>query len=280
MINLNKWKKIVYYLCEFLLAISLFIIILLFILKITILSPNYIINKMQENNYYEQVYKSLEKEMPNYIIQSGLPKEVLEDIYTKEEIKKELDKYIKALYQGKAEKINTKNIEEKLSKNIDNYFNENNIRITEKESIDKFILQIADIYKTEIIQSDSILKMQDFIPKIVLFINIVIGITIFIIITLLFMIKLVLKNKIKSISFLTVAFLLLISYFFIKESIDIKNLIILTDYFSTLVKGILNQILNNIRNSAIILIIISIIKIIIDTLIKKKKEIKRITIEE
>ena len=207
-------------------------------------------------------------------------KEVLEDIYTKEEIKKELDKYIKALYQGRAEKINTKNIEEKLSKNIDNYFNENNIRITEKESIDKFILQIADIYKTEIIQSDSILKMQDFIPKINFMVNIIIGIIIFISIILVFIIKYVLKNNIKSISFLTVAFLLLISYFFIKESIDIKNLIILTDYFSTLVKSILNQILNNIRNSAIILIIISIIKITIDNLIKKKKEIKIIKIEE
>ena len=57
-------------------------------------------------------------------------------------------------------------------------------------------------------------------------------------------------------------------------------MIILTDYFSTLVKSILNQILNNIRNSAIILIIISIIKITIDNLIKKKKEIKIIKIEE
>ena len=95
-----------------------------------LLIPNIGIQMFQQFDYL--VRKYTKKEMNNYIIQSGLPKEVLEDIYTKDEIKKELDKYIKALYQGRAEKINTKNIEEKLSKNIDNYFNENNIRITEK----------------------------------------------------------------------------------------------------------------------------------------------------
>lgn len=274
---MKQLKLIIYFLLQFILSITMFIGILLFILRITILSPNYIIAKIAKTNYYEAVYKSLQEEIPNYMIQSGLPKDILKDIYTKQTVKEEVDKFVKAFYKGQVEDIDTKDLEEKLSNNIDSYLEKNNIRITEKESIHIFIKQIADVYKTEIMQTDTTLKFQDFLPKIAFLVNIMIGVIIIISIVLILLIKLLLRRKIKCIPIFTISFLLFVSYFFVKESIDIKNIVLFTDYFSILIRSIIDSILNIMKNIAVISIIVSILLIVVSYLVKRKEQEIKIT---
>ena len=56
----------------------------------TIFDKNYVEEKLEETNFYEETYKLVESNFENYIYQSGLDEEVLENICTKENVQKKI----------------------------------------------------------------------------------------------------------------------------------------------------------------------------------------------
>ena len=90
----KKLKMLSFYFYLLLLTILLLGTTLISTIRATVLRPNYIINNLEKINYYDKVYNSINEEMQNYLIQSGLTSEVLSNIYTKEDIKNSLNNAI------------------------------------------------------------------------------------------------------------------------------------------------------------------------------------------
>ena len=89
------------------------------IVSSTILDQSYIMQKLEETNFYSDTYELVKSNFENYIYQSGLDEEVLNDICTKEKVKQDLNLILTNIYQGTDKKIDTTEIADKLNANID-----------------------------------------------------------------------------------------------------------------------------------------------------------------
>ena len=73
------------------LTISMVILGFISISFSTILNKNYIIQKLEETDFYSEMYKLVESNFENYIYQSGLDEEVLQNICTEEMVKNDIN---------------------------------------------------------------------------------------------------------------------------------------------------------------------------------------------
>lgn len=117
----RKLKMLSFYFYLLLLTVIVLGITLIFTIKLTILKPDYIIDNLEKINYYDKVYNSINEEMQNYLIQSGLTNEVLTDIYTREDIRTSLNNAIYAFYDNKEVSVDTNSVKTNLENNINNY---------------------------------------------------------------------------------------------------------------------------------------------------------------
>ena len=82
--------KVVLNIIKFILALILTVCIIAFIIvnvaSSTILSKEFVLQKLDETNYYANTYTAVENDFENYIYQSGLDEEVLKDIVSPEKI--------------------------------------------------------------------------------------------------------------------------------------------------------------------------------------------------
>lgn len=115
-------KKLINFIVLIFLSLSILSSFLVFTVSNTILNKEYILNKMEECNYYEKTYLDINDILEQYIGPSGLDEEVLKDIYTEEQVKNDIDITVNAIFTGEEKTIETETIREKLSKNIyENY---------------------------------------------------------------------------------------------------------------------------------------------------------------
>lgn len=254
-----KIKMILYYFLEFILSLTIFLLISLIILKTTLYNPNYIQKEFNKNNYYSNLYNSINEEMSNYIIQSGLEEDVLKDIYTEEMLKENINDIINTSYNNKKIIIDTKKVEESLKNNINKYLSKNNIEITDEESLNKFIEQIITVYKNEISLSNKVELAQKVINKTQNIITISIIVLIIISISIILIIKKISKENILGIPLITSGLLLLFIYIFVTGNIEITSLFIWDNNVSQLLQSIITNILLRITISGILLIIIGLI---------------------
>ena len=91
-------KLLLKYLLEFVLSILIFGFVMLLVFKTTIFNENYVLNKLEETNYYELLHNRIKENMSYYIVQSGLRKDVLDDIFTKDDVKISFNSMVKSLY--------------------------------------------------------------------------------------------------------------------------------------------------------------------------------------
>ena len=65
-------KRIIQYIIATILALAILALTIVNILSSTIFSPEYILSKLPEQNYYDTIYEEAESNFENYIHQSGL----------------------------------------------------------------------------------------------------------------------------------------------------------------------------------------------------------------
>lgn len=126
----------------------------------TIFNKNYVIKKLQKNNYYEKTYYDIKENFKNYIMQSGLEENVLDDLYSMEKIQNDVNMVLDAIFENKEIKISTDEIRKKLDDRINEVLEENN-RVpdkTEKESIQTFEDTIVNEYIEGIVFSENYVK--------------------------------------------------------------------------------------------------------------------------
>lgn len=249
------------------------------IVSSTILNQDYILNKLEETNFYVETYELVESNFENYIYQSGLDEVVLENICTEEKVEKDIKTIISNIYEGKSEKIDTTEIADKLNANIDaqNVKNSSN-----EKAIQQFVKQICDEYTDTILHTQYEDKINDIYQKATNYINktntIVIAV---VIIDFVLLIILNIKNISKliqniGIALLTTSLFEIIAINIINSKVDIAGIKIFNDSFSKTIVTILQDIVGKIISLEIATLIVAIVIIVIYAIIVfcKSPEVK------
>ena len=268
----NRLKIILYFILEFLLSLVILSCISLLILKATVYNPEYIKKQFNDTSFYSKLYTSINNEMSNYIIQSGLDESVLENIYTEEMLKDSINNLIDSIYNNNQFELSIKKVKENLETNINTYLEKNNIQVTDAASLDKFIEKIINVYKEEITLSNSI----DFAKKIIIktdkLINIGFMASIILSIILIICIKLYCKEITLAIPTITIGIIYLFCILFINQNIIIENIFIWDDNVSNLLQTIILNVMNKIKVYGTISLLFGIIDSFLIYIIKQKNK--------
>ena len=270
-------NKLLKYIFAILFYLSLTIVVLINILNSTILSKEYILNKLEESNYYNNIYTEVENNFENYIYQSGLDPIVLENIVSRDKIKEDTNIIISNIYDGNNKVIDLEVVRNNLSTNIDKSLEDRYLSEENKKAINKFIDIIINEYEDTIMNTDYSSKINTGISSINNKINMInIIMIILVIISILSLILLNIKKKIRKLSIfgiplLALGLLLITIYLYIILNIDINNIVILNDAISIAVHYILNGIVVKFLINGSIFTILGILIIIIGNMLRYRK---------
>ena len=278
--------KIVINILKFIIMLILVVCILFFGIKnivlSTIMDKDYVLNKLEETNFYSGTYELVESGFENYIAQSGLEEEVLNNICTEEKIKNDIGIIINNIYNGTNEEIDTTEIANNLNANIDKL----DVRTSQnKSALDKFVQQICTEYKNTILNTKYENTIHEILNKTT---NLLEKLqTIVTIVTIIYVICLILLN-IKNISklvgnigtvLLSSSVAILVAINLINANINISAIKLFNNVFSSSIVTILQDILSKVNKFGIIILITSIVVILINAIINfvktnQKEEIK------
>ena len=247
------------------------------IVSSTILDQSYIMQKLEETNFYSDTYELVKSNFENYIYQSGLDEEVLNDICKKEKVKQDLNLILTNIYQGTDKKIDTTEIADKLNANIDKLDIKNS---KNSKAIEQFVTHICDEYTNTLIHTkyeNDINEMYSKVTKLLdkLYNAIVIVMVVDIIILIIINIK---KSR-KIIQDLGIA-LLSTSVFniiinnIVNSKVNIQGIKIFNDTFSNSIISIIQEVLEKILSFGIGALVISLILIAIYAGITAKTELQ------
>lgn len=273
-------KKIIQYIVATILALAILGLVVINILSTSILNKEYIISKLQTQQYYDKIYEETESNFENYIHQSGLDEDVLKDIVSKEKIEKDTKIILNNIYNGMDEKIDTKEIKEKLNENINNSLN-GKISSSEQKSIDTFVDTICKEYETTISHTNYEKKIHETIEKINKYIDlskkammIIIGVSVILLILL------TIRRIYRIISKIGVAFIidgliLVLAKKYIGSNIKVDTIKLLNNGISDVLQSILNEMIGKVLKTGSILLALGITMIIIYGIIKSVRKAKR-----
>ncbi len=276
---MKVFKNIIKIILGSILIICLLGTIFIYEVKGTVLNKEFIINKLEENNYYENLYTNILSSMKGYIEPSGLDEKILDNIISREEIKDDVNTIIGNVYDDKDEKIDTETIKETLNNNINNYLNEENLKVNDKSQLEEFENKIIEEYESQITYSQYMKYLKIVAnDKLIAILNIVnklciLGIILSIIGILLINLKKNEKNVINLMTFMLSCGIIIKAFtIFTTRKINIDNITILNGAVSITLRDIIKTILNDISKIGVIMIIVSLVLIILNNVIFSKKE--------
>lgn len=271
-------KTVIKYIITIILALSMIAYFFIQLASSTILSEQYILSKLEETDYYNKIYECVKSNFENYIHQSGLEETVLENIVSKEKVRKDTNIIISNLYDGLEQKIDTQEIRDNLNKNIKETLGEQNITKTQQSSIDTFVDHICNEYTDTMSHFSYEKQINQVYQKVIKYIDLakkVLLITIGLAILLLLVLNLKRIYKFVSllgISLTTTGTFLVIVNLFINSKVKVQTITILNDAISDTVRSVLAEILHMIMNNGSIMLISGILLIIIPNLIHNLKK--------
>lgn len=266
--------KIVINILKFIVMLVLVLCVLFFGLKniafSTILNKDYVLNKLEETNFYSGTFELVKSGFENYIAQSGLEEEALNNICTEEKVKNDIGIIINNIYNGTNEDIDTTEIANNLNANIDKL----NVRTPQNQkALDKFVDQICTEYKDTILNTkyentihnalNKVIQIMEKLQTIILIVTII-GIICIILLNVKNIYKLV--GNIGTILFSS-SLVILIAIKLLNVNVNISAIKLFNNTFSNSIVTVLQDIINKINNFGLILLIISIILIILNSVI-------------
>lgn len=140
-------KKIISYIVVIPLIICLLALSITAILKNTILNKQFVFNKMEQIGFYDKTYAYLQSEFEGYIQQSGFDLQVIENLYTVDDLKLTVNSIVDDIYSGEEISIDVTSLKDKLKNNISESLNNFGIFTTRiQNAIDQFIDTIVQSY--------------------------------------------------------------------------------------------------------------------------------------
>jgi len=226
-------KPIISNILLFIESLLLFSITIIFSLKLTILNEKYVIKKLEKTNYYEYVYEETKNTMTYITKKSSIPSEVLENTFSLEDIKKDVNSFIKSFYKGEKVNINTEHLKENLNKNLEN-------QEIEQNKLTDYTNKMISTYKNEIrlmnsFEENSIILNKYNKISTILLLLLIADLTVLIIIN-----KKIFKKAEYNVLLYTSALSLIGTNIFI-NILNINNLFIYNNKVSQILKTIINS---------------------------------------
>lgn len=267
----NKIKVVLEYIIQFFLAMFFSGLILLISISYFINKPNYLLKQLEKNQYSKKIGTAITEELDNYVIQSGLSSETIQNLFTEQEIQNNVEQTIKSFYQNKDLQIETDTFKTNLKNNIDNYLKENNVTAQDENALNQFVEQMTKIYEGEFTLSNMLPKVQGKWSKLQTYLNV--GIIVFLVMTIMiYIVQIILCKKYSfAIPFYTCGLIIFTIYFFIKNHIDMHNIRFFSDSVSETIQKIGLDLHNKLMIMGIAFLIIGILSSIISGIISSKK---------
>lgn len=232
----------------------------------TILDKNFVIQKLEETNFYVDTYELVKSNFENYIYQSGLDEEVLNNICTEEKVKQDINIMLSNMYNGTNQEIDTTEIANNLNANID----KSGVKNKQNESaIQQFVAHICDEYTNTLVHTKYETQINNMYQKATEALNQIYEIILIVLVVDIIVIIAINNKKISKdlqhlgiALFATSAFELSV-WQIITSKIDIQGIKIFNDVFSKSIVTIIQEILNQVASLALGTLVISIIFIAI-----------------
>lgn len=270
-------KKAISYVLSFVLVLMLLSLCLLAIVKSTILDEKYMISKLEDANYYERMNGEIIEQFKNYTIQSGLSDEVLENLFTEDKLKQDINNVIDSIYTGKELEISTSEIRENLKENILAEVEKEGKTVDfEDEAMKEYLKAIESAYESQVSYSTStinsigstfekVISLAQIVQIIVIVVTIVIAVLIIIL-----NIKQIFGLNYLAISSMASGLFILIAKFLLGQSTDLKNIMLINQATSHVIQLVIEDLLAKVAIAGVVLLIIGLIFSIIYNLLNKK----------
>jgi len=243
----------------------------------TVLNKDYVIQKLEETDFYSGTYKLVESNFENYIYQSGLDEEVLKEICSQDKVKKDINIMLNNIYSGTNQSIDTTEISEKLNANID----KSGIKNKQNESaINEFVKHICQEYTDTLVHSKYETEINKMYNKINTLLNKVYNTLLIVFVIDLILIIIINKKKISKdiqalgIALMSASIFQIVACQIITSNVDVKNIKIFNDVFSNCLVTIIQDVLNKINSLALGTCIFAVIILGIYVSIKVNKKTK------
>lgn len=153
-------KKIVSYILSLILAILLISIILIGCVRSNVLNKNNMKKAFQKTDYYYNLYGIIKENTENDIMSSGFEISVLDNVFTEDKIKQDVNNVIEGIYDNKKTEISTEEMKKQLDENVKKQLENTNYQVTEenKKKIEEFENSVIKIYTDNIIYSEDIIN--------------------------------------------------------------------------------------------------------------------------
>lgn len=258
-------RKIISYILSVIVVTLMSVTIILAMINNVIFSKSNVKKHMNKVDYYTEISNIIKDSANNYIMQSGFDESIMDSVIPKEKINNDIDKVIDAIYEGKEIDISTEEIRANLDENVQQYIKQNNYKVdnqTQKD-IAKFEDKIESIYENSITYSKnavkqvvSYFKMAKRITRLAL-----IAVSILLIIFAFITYKI---NKASfGISLLATGIICIFIKCYSGLNIAVNNILMVNKTFSNLMINLINQVVQYIFISGIILTVLGIFFIII-----------------
>jgi len=267
-------KKIINILLNLIVSVLVLGVVIIVLASNTVLNKDYIKNKFKENRFYERTYSDIKNDFENYTMQSGLELEILDGLFTLEKVSNDIDSKIDYIYDGKEFKIETDSIRNELDSRISNALKENN-RVpseNEKKSIKKYEDVIVNSYEKGILYNKEFrINVEKYLStaKIACISGIVVISIILIVIN---------RSLLKYLSFVGISLMftgITSIGFKILITKRVQHILIMDAKFSNFLVNTLNDILDIIKLTGIIFVVIGFLLIVLGSLEKMKKSIEK-----
>ncbi len=277
---MKKLKTILQYILALILALILLSLVLIKIFSSTILNETYVLSKLDEEDYYNKIYESAGENFENYINQSGLDEEVLNNILTKEKIEKDTKTILHNIFAGLNETISTEEIANNLRQNIVTSLGRN-MTATEEKAVESFIETICNEYKDTILHTNYENQINSAYHTVMKYINTVKKVLLIATLVCIVLIALLTIRRVyRVLARLGVALtvdgtLLLLAKNYIGSKVRIGDITILNNPVSIVIRKILTEILGTVNTYGMVLLVLGIIFILIYSIIKSIRKANR-----
>ena len=248
-------RVVLSYIMKFIQSISFFLLSLSLILIFTVFNEDYVLDLLNNHNYYQELYDNTLEEVSYYLEQSGLNEEVLNNVISVKSLKKEIITTIDNLYTNQKITVNTEEFQNNLTTNINNYIKDNNIRVDNKDTVNILTKKLVNIYEEEVSYNNTFEKVRPMfnkaykLTKIVLYLSIIVSIITYLINRYIF------KDR-NIIASLFTNFVILVGLvLYIKYTIDINNIF----FYNTSISNILMEFINSVLKCMLVTGIVSFI---------------------
>jgi len=115
-------KKVLTHFINFVLGVTIFIFVIILIVKTTVLNEKYIFKTLEDNYYYSEIYDIIINNFESNLIQSGLDDNIIYELITKEKVENDVKTVLQGIYHNIEINIDTNILTKNLNNKVDEIF--------------------------------------------------------------------------------------------------------------------------------------------------------------